>query len=78
MFFIVISIGVVQNFRDFPKFPKKWETFSEKKNSGEISGKKNSGISEFPKIWENSGKISLNFLFFIKHALRSIVHVTKI
>ena len=58
MFFIVISIGVVQNFRDFPKFPKKWETFSEKKIRGKFPEKK---IPEF-RNFRKFGKTPEKFL----------------
>ena len=74
MFFLVISIGVVRNFRDFPKFPKKWETFPEKKFGGNFRKKnfRNFGISE------NLGKLRKNFSeFLVFYKTRSAQHCTR-
>jgi hypothetical protein len=62
-------------FSGFPEISEKVGKFSGKKIPGEISGKKFPGISEFPKIGENSGKNSPKFTVFYK--TRSVQQYTR-
>ena len=62
-------------FPGFPEISEKVGKFSGKKIPGEISGKKFPGISEFPKIGENSGKNSPKFTVFYK--TRSVQQCTR-
>jgi hypothetical protein len=65
-------------FSGFPEISEKVGKFSGKKIPGEISGKNFPEFRNFRKSGKTPEKILPNSLFFIKHALRSSVHVNKI